>query len=387
MAEARLTLPFEQPHPMRLPPTYARLRASTPVARVVTPDGQLAWLVTSYQAVEQVLSDPRFGITPPGDATEGDGSSLLQDGPGHARLRRLVGRAFTPRGVAALRPRIERLATDYAAAMVTAGAPADLVADFAAPLSITVIGELLGVTIENQEHFRKLADAASASDPFAADGVQPWYALAGYLGELVAEKRGKPGEDLISRLIHVHDAEDGQLSTEELNNLTLTIIAAGYLTARNAICVTTIQLTGDGRLAEFAGSPERVDAALNEALRLQVGLTGDPFPRWAREDVVLAGTSVSAGDLLLVRIGAAHRDPARFDDPDRFQPDRSGPSITFGHGPHHCLGAALARTEVRAALRALALATPALRVDGRIEELPWAYGSVDAGPLELPVRW
>ncbi|MQA80614.1 MAG: cytochrome P450 [Streptosporangiales bacterium] len=395
MATTTRILPFDQPDPLAPPPAYAELRAAEPVARVHTRDGRQAWLVTSYDAVSTVLSDPRFGVTPPGGDGEADGS-LLQDGEAHARLRRLVGKAFTGRSVAALRPRIERLAADHAGSMAAAGPPADLVATFAAPLSIDVISELFGVAIDERAHFRRLADAASAADPFdldmdeatAAATQRAWYALSGYVAGLIAAKRADLGEDLLSALIAVRDADDGRLSGDELVIMATTIVASGYLTATNAIAVGVLQLVSEGRFAALADEPGEAGAAVEEVVRRLAGLTGEPFPRYAREDVELAGVSIAAGDLVLVRLGAANRDPAHFTEPDRFLPDRvSGPHLAFGRGPHYCLGAALARVEVGAALRALARRLPGLRLHVPVDDLVWIRSHADTGPTAVPVAW
>lgn len=399
MGTTTRTLPFDQPDPLAPPPAYAELRATEPVARVRTADGRAAWLVTSYDAVSTVLSDPRFVVTFPG-AEEAGGGSLLQDGEAHARLRRLVARAFTGRAVAALGPRVERLANDRVEAMAARGAPADLVADFAAPLAIDVICEMFGIAIEGRAEFRRLADAASAADPFALDADEEtaaatqraWSAFAGHVADLVAAKREALGDDLLSALIGVRDADDGRLTDEELVMLALTIVASGYLTATNAVAVAAMQLVTEDRLAELAGA-DRFDVVVEEVVRRVAGLTGEPFPRYAREAVELAGVSIAAGDLVLVRLGAANRDPARFVDPDRFLPDRDlhdrdlGPHLAFGRGPHYCLGAALARVEVGAALRALAHRLPGLRLHVPVDEVGWIRSHADTGPTAVPVAW
>jgi pentalenolactone synthase len=390
----RPALPFDRPDPLQPPPEYARLRAGTPVAPVLAPDGRPAWLVTSYDAVTAVLTDPRFALAPPGEASTGN-DTLFQDGEAHTRLRRLVSKAFTPRSIAALRPRIERQADVHVAALAEAGPPADLVADLAAPLSITVIGDLLGVEIQEREHFRSLADAVGAAD-FAHGGeeepaaaARAWGALGEYAYGLVAAKREDPGNDLLSALIAVRDSGDGRLGDDELTGMATTIVAAGYSTACNAVSVGTLRLLAEGRLDELASpGSERAEAAVEEVLRMQAGLTGEPFPRYAQEDLELSGVSVRAGDLVLVRLEGASRDPAHFSGPDLFLPGRAAsPSPAFGHGPHYCLGAALARIEVGAVLGALARRLPGLRLRGSVEDVPWARGGVDSGPTALEVSW
>ncbi|MEU8108633.1 cytochrome P450 [Nonomuraea muscovyensis] len=387
-------MPFDRPGPFGPPPLYARLREHRPVARVRTPNGGPAWLVTSYDAVAAVLADRRFGLTPPGDAVPGH-DTLFQDGEAHARLRRLVSGAFSPRSLAALRPRVEELATGLAAGLARGAKSADLVAEFAAPLSITVIGELLGVAIGERDRFRRLVDAASGADFFfgtpddLAAAARAYEELGAFAAALVAAKRTEPADDLLSRLIAVRDADDGRLSDAELVAMAATIVSAGYLSASNAVCAGTLRLLAEGRLAALASAtPEQVAAVVEEVLRTQSGRTGEPFPRFAQEDVELAGAAIGAGDMVLVRLEAAHHDPRHFADPGRFDPDRrSDPLLVFGHGMHYCLGAPLARTELGAALTALARHLPGLRLGTPAGEIAWTSAGADSGPAALPVAW
>lgn len=395
MSDPARTLPFDQPEPLQPPPVHAELRAHEPVARVSTASGRAAWLVTSYDEVATVLDDPRFGVTSPG-ATPADGATLLQDGEQHQRLRRLVGRAFTPRRVESLRPRVQQLADEQVGELTASGRPADLVSGFAAPLSIAVIAELLGVEIEERDRFRELADTASKADFLAEGGAeeaeQAWTAFAGYVGGLIADKRARPGDDLLSALVDAGD--DGELNDYELTTLALTILASGYLTATNAISVGVTLLAGEGRLAALGtcGATE-LEAAVEEVVRLQIGLIGEVFPRWAHEDLVLAGTPIRAGELVLARLGAANRDPAHFDEPDTFAPERftaarkTGAHLAFGRGPHHCLGAALARLEIGTALRTLAHQLPDLRLHGSVHDIEWVRSHADTGPIAVHVTW
>ncbi|MDD7938593.1 hypothetical protein PHK61_09215 [Actinomycetospora lutea] len=165
------TLPLERPDPTTPPAAYRWLQEHEPVARVVGADGTPAWLVTSYDLVAAGLTDPRLGLTPPGVPVD-ERASLFRDGPAHTRLRRLVARAFTPRRVAALAPRIEALADEHVAALVAAAqdGPADLVDLVGAPLAVGSLGLLLGVALEDHPHFRALVDDALRADPMAAAG-------------------------------------------------------------------------------------------------------------------------------------------------------------------------------------------------------------------------
>jgi cytochrome P450 len=388
------TLPFARPTVLEPPPAYAELRTVSPVARVITPDGREAWVATSYDAVSTVLTDPRFGVAPPGGGYPGN-HTLFQDGDTHARLRALVSAVFTPRRVAAMRHLAEELAAGHVAAMAAAGPPADLVDALAAPLSITAIAELLGIPLDERRQLRRWADTALAvdmstpvSEQDAAAMEQAWGAVTGYATDLVTTRRDELGDDLISALIVAHDAGDGRLSGDELVAMVTTLVGAGYLSACNAISVATIHLVTAGRLPSLAADSERVGAAVEEVLRRQSGVTGEVLPRWAHEDVELGGASIAAGDMVLARLEAANRDPDRFPDPDRFDPARRpNPHVAFGSGSHHCLGAALARLEVGSALRALAVQLPGLRLRDPVEDIPWIHGLVDSGPAALHVTW
>jgi pentalenolactone synthase len=391
MSASAPALPFERPGHLTPPPAYAELRAAAPVARVVTPEGRRAWLVTSYDRVVDVLTDARFRLAPPGAESSGN-DTLFQDGDAHTRLRRLVAKAFTPRAVAAMRPHIERLADGHAAAFAAAGPPADLVAGLAAPLATQVIGDLVGVAIDDRERFHAMVETLSGDflddEAAAAAAARAWSDLTAYAAELVAAKRRALGDDLLSALIGVRDAQDGRLGDGELAGLVISIVAAGHQTSRNAIAVGAVQLLAEDRLRGFAGSPDP-DAVVEEVLRRLAGVIAEPFPRWAHEDVELGGAAIEAGDLVLVRLEAANHDPRRFTDPDRFVPgrDAAGAHVSFGRGPHHCLGASLARIELTAALGALSRRLPGLRLRGEVEDLVWVRGQTDSGPKAVPVTW
>lgn len=391
MANASRTLPFDRPHPLALPREYSELRASEPVAAVTAEDGGPAWLVTSHEAASAVLGDARFGVTPLG-AAQGEGATLLTDGEPHARLRKLIGKTFTARRIETLRPRVEKLAGNLAGSLARKDGRGDLVDDYAAPLSIGVISELLGVAIEDRETFRALADSASAADFTAADSdleaaQHAWAAFGEFVGSLVVAKRSNLGDDLLSDLINAHDTDAERLNDYELTTLALTIMASGYLTATNAIAVGTLLLLNEGLLDSVAAGSGEANETVEEIIRLQIALIGEVFPRWAHADIEVAGVTIRKGDRVLVRLGAANRDPARFAEPDAFRPGRATGHLAFGRGAHHCLGAALARLEIGVALRALARNLPGLALDGNIHDIQWSRSHADAGPIAVPVTW
>ncbi|MHA6623889.1 cytochrome P450 [Pseudonocardia sichuanensis] len=380
------TLPLDRPAAFGPAPAYAHLRTVAPLVRVLAPAGEPAWAVVDAATARQVLSDERFRITPPG--AEGTGS-LHSDGPPHARLRRLVARAFTPRALAGFRPWIEQHAAGLVEDLERRGPGSDLVATVARPLPLGVTQHLLGIRVADRHRFHHWADAVSGLTAGATgvDVERSWAEFAGFLTGVIAEKRAEPGADLLGQLVAVRDAVDGGLDDHELLTTVLSLVAGGYLTVANALSIGVVEIVRSGG---FAGLDEPAAAAraAEEVVRLQIGLSGEAFPRWAREDVRFGDVTVAAGEQVLVRLEAANRDPARFADPERFDRDRApNPHLGFGHGPHHCIGAPLARIELAAVLAALARRLPGLALACDPEEVPWTGNPLDDGPASLPVTW
>ena len=372
--------PLPRPDPITPPPAFDELRRTGPVARVATAFGP-AWLVTSADLAVVALSDDRLGLTPPGAEVDVR-ASLFQDGPAHARLRRLVAGAFRPARIGALKPRIEALAEEYVERVVAAGPPVDLVDALAAALPVAVVGEMVGIDPARHDEFRTLVDGALAADPMAADpeAMTAWAALGAFVADLVATKRGTPGDDLLSDLIAVRDTEDGRLDDDELVALVQVLLAAGTLTVRNALVQAVVRLLDEDCFGDLGDVARLVEEVVRRA-------GTDPFPRFAHEDLELGGTDIAAGEMVLVSLEAANHDPARFAEPYDLRPGRREPHLGFGHGPHFCLGAALARVELVATLPVLARRLPGLRLDVPVADIPWQRGFVDHGPLALPVRW
>ncbi|MFC5141206.1 cytochrome P450 [Actinomycetospora rhizophila] len=385
------TLPLERPDPTTPPARYRWLQEHEPVARVVGADGTPAWLVTSYELVAAGLADPRLGLTPPGVEVD-ERASLFRDGPAHTRLRRLVARAFTPRRIAELAPRIETLADRHVAALVAAAqdGPADLVDLLSAPLAVGSLGLLLGVDLDDHPRFRGLVDDALRADPMAAAGdpallaeaERAWGALTAFTADLVVAARERPGDDLLSALVQIRDADDGRLGDGELVALVTVLLAAGGLTVQGGLAVAVVRLLADDLLAGLADRPD-VPELVDELVR-RAGV--EVFPRWAQEDLVLGDVTIAVGEKVLLRLEAANHDPARFADPEALRPGRAGPHLGFGRGPHHCLGAALARVELTAALTALSRRAPGLRLAVPVADIPWHRGEVDSGPMMLMLR-
>jgi cytochrome P450 len=380
-------------------PTLAALRASGPVQRVELRMGLPAWVVTRYEDVLAGFSDPRLSSDPHhaegalAEAMRGDflsRSMIGVDPPEHTRLRRLVSRAFTARRVEALRPRVQEI-TDALLDRITPLGRADLVADFALPLPVTVIGELLGVPETDRERFRLWTDEM-LDRPFDVRSDLPRVEAArermhGYLAELVASKRAAPGDDVLSALVEATD-EGERLDEQELLAMTFLLLIAGY--------VTTVSLVGNGMLAllrapdqrdRLRADPSLIPGAVEEFLRFD-GPVNPGVTRYATADVEIGGVVIPRGEIVLLATAGADRDPDRFPDPDRLDvASTDAGHLAFGHGVHYCLGAPLARLEAQIAFTALLQRLPDLALAVPAEQLRWTGGGVLRGLRELPVTF
>ncbi|MEU8515368.1 cytochrome P450 [Kitasatospora sp. NPDC048722] len=376
---------------------YAALRASAPVHRVVGPDGLPVWLVTRYADVRQALADPRLSLdkahAAPGNyhgfrlPPALDANLLNMDPPDHTRIRRLVTKAFTPGRTAALRGPIEQVAEKLLDAMAPLGR-ADLLAAYAAPLPITVICDLLGVPEDDRHDFRAWTDTLITPDPERPqDAKAAVGAMLAFFTGLIGRKRTAPGDDLLSDLIAVRDAED-RLSEDELTSLAFLILFAGYENTVHLIANAVLALlTHPEQLAALRAEPALVEGAFDEFARFD-GPTPVSIRRFPREDVTIGGVTVPAGETVLLAIASANRDPDQFADPDRLDlRRRESGQLSLGHGIHYCLGAPLARLETELALGALLRRFPDLALDVPVEQLRHRPALRARGLLELPVRY
>jgi cytochrome P450 len=388
--------PFGPPDRLELDPGYAEVRAGAALCPVRLPYGEPAWLVVGYDDVRAVHGDPRFSRAAKAVHDEPrvfpdkvDGGIMDLDPPEHTRLRRLVAKAFTVSRVDRLRPRAEAVAAGLLDTMAAAGPPADLVAGFAVPLPATLICALLGVPYADQERFRDWAGAFISTTSLSPEARAERLAeLAGYIAALLAARRAEPADDLLSGLVAAQDGDD-QLSEAELVQLAIMLLAAGYETTATEITnFTYLLLTQREHWELLRGRPELVPTAVEELLRYSPLTAATILARWATEDVPLRVGTVPAGAPVLASSEAGDRDPTVFTDPDRLDLTRTpNPHLAFGHGPHHCLGANLARMELQVALGALVRRFPGLELAVRSDELEWKTGLVVRGPVALPVRW
>ncbi|MGW4644340.1 cytochrome P450 [Sphaerisporangium sp. NPDC004334] len=383
-------------------PELGRLRAEQPVSRLTTPAGT-AWLVTRYEDVREVLGDAtRFGNDPvdhrsyasiavSGHSGEGAGTApprhgflLAYDPPDHTRLRRLLTPEFTVRRIQRLAPRIERIVTDHLDAMEEAGPPADLVPAFALPVPSLVICELLGVPYADREDFQRLSRARLDMGLPLEERAAAARASQAYMAGLVAKERRDPGEEMLGMLVREHGQE---VDDQELTGVADLLLLAGHETTSNMLGLGTLFLLQDPARVALMREEEHVETAVEELLR-HLSVVHTVMPRYAREDVVLGGQEIKAGEMIAVSLPAANHDTALLEDPGHLDLTRKIiPHVAFGHGVHHCLGASLARMEMRIAYPALLRRFPGLRAAVPIEEIAFRAFSVIYGVESLPVEW
>lgn len=389
--------PFSPPDRFKVDPFYAELRRREPLTPVRMPYGEEAWLATRYADVRTVLGDARFSRAASADRDEPrisprklEAGLLLMDPPEHTRLRRLVAKAFTARRVEQLRPRTQEVADELIDRMIEAGPPADLVEHFATPLPITVICELLGVPVKDQDRFHVWSEAVVSTTSLSVEQIAGYIQnLFAYMRGLIEERRREPTDDLISALVRVRDEDNDRLTEDELVRLLTGLLAAGHETTVTQIPnFTYVLLTNPEKLAELRAAPELVPAAVEELLRYVPLGVASSFARYATEDVELGGVLVRAGEPVIGSLSSANRDEEVFPDADSLDFGRStNPHIGFGHGAHHCVGAQLARMELQVAIDVLVRRFPDLRFAVPEEELEWKSGMLVRGLKRMPVAW
>ncbi|GAA4291830.1 cytochrome P450 [Streptomyces venetus] len=378
---------------------FARLRSSAPVTPVITPEGVRAWLVTRYEDVRAALADPRLAkdwvthMTPEDfdinvDPVQAylDQHMLNLDPPDHTRLRRLVVKAFTPRRVASLRPRISDVTGELLDTMAAGPAETDLIEAFAFPLSVTVICELMGIPVADRKSFREWSGTLLSSRGTREEARSAAVAMHAYFTHLVAERREAPADDLLSALIAARDSGDS-LSENELLSMMFLLLVAGHETMLNLIAGGVLALlTHPAELKRLREDPTLLPSAVEELLRYANPLN-HATERFTLEPVTIGGTVIPAKEWVMLATASANRDPSRFRDADRLDVgrDTSG-HVGFGHGIHYCLGAPLARLEGEIAFGMLLSRFPELALAVPESSLRWRPSSLVHGLEVLPVR-
>lgn len=388
----RPTFPFTTPHHLDHEPEAQALLAQAPVV-LATMGKTDIWLALSHKAVRQVLSDSRFSreaATLPGGPVKLSVAAdpLLVsslDGERHARVRKLMAQAFSPRMVDRLEPRVQSIVDSL---LDSLDAPADLVAGLCAPLPLMVICELLGVPYSEATAIRGWTRRLFVTNITADELRTAQKEMQDWLATLVREKRAKPDDALISAMVAANDAGDHLTEAELLANIEGLLIA-GHETTVNQLGNSLLTLLRHpDQLALLRSSPDLIGPAVEELLRYSRLFTSAEV-RVTTEPVELEGIRLGADASVLPVIVAANRDPSVYPDPGRFDITREGPAahLSFGHGPHFCLGALLARREMRVAIGSVVKRYPGLRLAVDESELTYVPELVFRGLQKLPVTW
>ncbi|MEU7766549.1 cytochrome P450 [Nocardia sp. NPDC049190] len=380
---------------------YDHWRERGPVLRVRLANGMRVWVVTGYEEARAALADPRLrkNVAGVSDALRRAGGKALQsadlralaahmlnsDPPDHTRLRKLVSKAFTSRRVAESRTHIEEITAGLLDEMAGHD-EVDLLQAFANPLPVTVICGLLGVPFADRAAFQAWTKVLVGTSHDMTEADTARREMGGYLQELMTEKRTRPGEDLLSGLMQPGDDGD-RLTEPELVSMAFLLLLAGHETTVNLIGNGTYALLRDTtQFQALREDPTRIPAAVEELMRYD-GPVGWATVRYTHEPVRIGQADIPAGELVHVALGAANRDPARYDRGDRLEVAAdAGGHLAFGHGVHFCVGAPLARLEAQIAFSALLHRFPKLELADQAFTPQWQSSLLIHGLVELPVR-
>jgi cytochrome P450 len=381
-------------------PFYSHLRKADPLFAAWEDHGHTTWIVTRYEDVLKLLKTSSFikDQSTLFSASGGDEDAPMEarvfqhmmldvDPPDHTRLRKLVQPYFNPKKIQELSPRIENIADQLIENMKKKGGPVDLIDEFAFPLPIIVISELLGVPIEDREKFRKWSNTiVSASDNMDSDFQGDMKEFIEYLKDLFEEKKENPRDDLVSNLI-LHEEEGERLTKDELYSMIVLLIIAGH--------ETTVNLIGNGMYALFEHPDQLeklrrdhsiIEQAIEESLRFYSPVDFSTA-RWAAEDMEFNGKIIKRGDMVLASLASANRDENKFKAADTFDVTRKpNPHMAFGYGIHFCLGAPLARLEGKIAFQKLLSAFPSMKMIGKPGDSNWRDMFLLRGLKDLQVE-
>ena len=398
MSLPALPMPDEDRLPFDPPPEYAELRAAPQVVRVACPTGLDAWLVSDYAGVREVLGDGRRFSTRPGQAAHVlaafggpdapvNGFTQL-DGPEHIRIRRnFAPQVSHPRRLAELQPLVQQITDDAITRMLDSPQPYPLHSAFSTAITTSVIAELIGVPPDQRHLLHDAATALFTTSTTPDELRRALEPLWTYLYQLVATRRARPGDDVLSRMIEHSADSERPLTDAELTAMNGALLIAGFDTTASMITYGLVCLLNTpGQWEKLCAEPELAASAAEELVRyLGVG-TG--LLRQATEDTMVNGQPIRAGDYVVVAVQSGNRDTALHPDADTLDVTRKpGAHLGFGHGAHACVGQQIARIELTTVLRALAARVPTLRVAVPLDEIVWKKDSVVRGPAELPVAW
>jgi cytochrome P450 len=401
-------MPIERERLLDPPLAYDQLREEQPITRVRFPSGRIGWLVTRFEEGSQVFSDPRLSSQRPRhdvadeedvDPNANDSAEALpptfnsMDAPDHGAYRRLLSGKFTPKSVQAnLAPYIDTIVTEHLdaiEAMGSTGEPVDLIAQLALPIPCLVICELLGVPYVDRDKFHHATEVMMDTSKRRAERDSGAHWLVEYITKLVAEKRADPAsEGLLAELIRKSEEDGSILSDDDLIGIGVLLLFAGHDTTMAMIGLSALTLlTHPRQRRDLEEHPEKIGAAVEELLRyltiVQFGLG-----RTAKEDLEIAGQAIAKGDLVVVAMPAANRDPRAFDNPDEPDFDRKMTRhLAFGYGVHQCLGQNIARAELKTILPQLLERFPGLKLATPLDEVEMDTYGTNYGVKKMLVTW
>ncbi|MER7083006.1 Cytochrome P450 [Saccharopolyspora kobensis] len=377
-------------------PELGEIRRNDGIVRTTSPFGLNTWLVTRYEDVRWVHSDwETFSNTVQADVWAGlekasaeekakrlAGNMIVVDPPDHTRLRRTIAPEFTARRLRRLEPRVVALCEEHLDGLERSGPPADLLRQFAIPVPLLVICELLDVPFADRDYFQRLTAGFLDTSLSSEERMQVQAESLEYIAKFVARNRVEPGDGLLGRMISEHGEE---ISDAELVGVANLILLAGHETTANMLVLSVLALLRHpDQLDRLRRDPELADTAVEELLRW-LSIVHNTTAKVVRRPVQIAGQQVEAGDLVICSLPAANRDPELVERPDELDISRPAPRhVAFGHGPHHCVGAPLARLQLRIALRLLFDRFPGLRLAAEPE---FRNGFLTYGLESLPVEW
>ena len=385
--------------PFDPPPALRELGEQARISRVRLWDGSTPWLVGGYRDQRSLLADPRLSADNqrPGYPQQSPGikarranaaAFISMDDPEHARQRRMVTAAFSIKRVEALRPAVQRIVDARIDAMLAGPKPADLVQAFALPVPSLVICELLGVPYDKHDFFQSRSSVLIRRTSTTEESLAATEELIDYLDELLGEKLEHPADDLLSALAERIRA--GELTRRQAASMGMLLLVAGHETTANMIALGTLALLEHPEQLDRvrAGEdPKLVASAVEELLRY-LNIVHSGRRRVALEDIEIGGTTIRAGEGVVLANDLGNRDPEAFPAPDSLDVGRNARHhVAFGFGVHQCLGQPLARVELQVVYGTLYRRIPELRLAVGLDEVPFKHDGLVYGVYELPVTW
>ena len=397
VAETLPSMPFDRSDVLEIAPMYRLLREERPLTRVRTPAGDVAWLASGYDVVKELLLDVRLGRAhrDPERAPRFSNSALILGGSigdyetdraANDRMRRLLTPAFMVKRMNTLRPAIQGIVDAALERMIAKGPPVDFHAEFAFMVPVMAICQLLGVPVEDRDQFS--AWTQQSMNMWDGEAAAAGLARLGeYMFALIERKRAQPAEDVISDLIAAQQSDE-TFDNEAMIQLCVGVLIAGHETTVARIDLGTVMLlTHPDQLDALRADPSLAQGAVEEILRMAAPTLG-VVHRYATADIEIAGETIAEGDLVLISPDAANRDDTVFSEPGGFDIRRAhNQHVTFGHGPHFCIGAGLARVELQSVFSTLFRRLPTLRMAVPFEDLRLKEDTPLGGLWRLPMTW